>query len=601
MEAYKAVEQLKNEKNSLHGGDIYRNRVELDFSVNINPFGVPQRVKEALHLAAEQCEQYPDPCSRALYHAIAGMHRIAEERLVCGNGASELFTAILQAMRPKRVLIPVPSFYGYEHAAEAAGAEIVFYEMKECDGFVLTEDFLSALTKEVDLVFLANPNNPVGNLIEPQLLCTIAKVCRRQNITLVLDECFLPFSGEEETASFLRQSGEYPNVIVVRAFTKLFAIPGVRLGYLACQDAGTAARIRSVLPEWNLSVFAQQAGIAACKEDTYVRESEAFVVREREWLAGELKKLGIRVFPSKADFLLLYTRHPLAKELLAERILIRDCSNFRGLSEGYYRVAVKKREENMRLLDAVAKACGAKDANVRKQSVGAQEAAAASRHMSEEEASSKMPEIEYVLPGEIEQRSFAIIGEELRQRQISLSETEAMVTKRVIHTSADFSYAETMTFSKDAVQIAKELIKSGADIVTDTNMALAGINKRVLARYGGTAHCFMADEETAKRAKERGVTRATVSMERAAEIKKPVIYAVGNAPTALISIYEMIGNGYRPAFIIGVPVGFVNVEAAKELILKTDIPHIVNRGRKGGSNVAAAICNAILYELGREG
>lgn len=600
MEAYKAVEQRKNEKNSIHGGDIYRNRVELDFSVNINPFGIPQRVKEALHLAVEHCDAYPDLRAEALYHAIAGMHQIPEERLVCGNGASELFAAILQAMRPKRVLIPVPSFYGYEHAAAAAGAEIVFYEMKECDDFVLTEDFLSALTEEIELVFLANPNNPVGNLIKPQLLCSIAEVCRKRNITLVLDECFLPFSGEEETASFLAYKKEYPNVIVVRAFTKLFAIPGVRLGYLVCQDAGIAARIRSVLPEWNLSVFAQQAGIAACRENAYMRESKDFVVREREWLAGELRKHGIKVFLSKADFLLLYADRPLAKELLAEGILIRDCSNFRGLSEGYYRVAVKKREENMCLLDAIVKVCGAGDAKARNQSVGEQEAAAADIQMPEAKTSSNMPEIEYVLPGEIEQRSFAIISEELRQRRITLKETEAMVTKRVIHTSADFSYAETMTFSKDAVQIAKELIKSGADIVTDTNMALAGINKRVLARYGGIAHCFMADEETAKRAKERGVTRATVSMERAAEIEKPVIYAIGNAPTALISLYEMIENGYRPAFIIGVPVGFVNVEAAKELILKTDVPHIVNRGRKGGSNVAAAICNAILYELGRE-
>ena len=175
-----------------------------------------------------------------------------------------------------------------------------------------------------------------------------------------------------------------------------------------------------------------------------------------------------------------------------------------------------------------------------------------------------------------------------------------MVTKRVIHTSADFEYAQTMTYSPNAVAIAKELIQNGADIVTDTNMALAGINKRTLARHGGEAHCFMADEDVARIAKERKVTRATVRMEKAAGIQKPVIFAVGNAPTALIQLYEMIQRGtFRPAFIIGVPVGFVNVEAAKELIFETDIPYIVNRGRKGGSNVAAAICNAILYELGR--
>lgn len=208
--------------------------------------------------------------------------------------------------------------------------------------------------------------------------------------------------------------------------------------------------------------------------------------------------------------------------------------------------------------------------------------------------------IEHVLPEEIEKRSFAIISEELEKRQIVLPKGTEMVTKRVIHTSADFEYAETMVYSPNAVEIAKELIKNGADIVTDTNMALAGINKKVLARYGGEAHCFMAEEEVARIAKERQVTRATISMEKAAQIKKPVIFAIGNAPTALISLHEMMEKeGFRPAFIIGVPVGFVNVEAAKELILQTEIPHIVNRGRKGGSNVAAAICNAIMYELGR--
>lgn len=209
-----------------------------------------------------------------------------------------------------------------------------------------------------------------------------------------------------------------------------------------------------------------------------------------------------------------------------------------------------------------------------------------------------METIEFVLPGEIEKRSFEIIGEELKARNITLPPEQELVTKRVIHTSADFEYTRTMTYSPHAVAIAKELLANGADVVTDTNMALAGINKKRLAAYGGTVHCFMADEAVAKEAKARQVTRATVSMEHAAKIEKPVIFAVGNAPTALISLYELMTEStWRPAFIIGVPVGFVNVEAAKELILKTDVPHIVNRGRKGGSNVAAAIVNALLYQL----
>lgn len=211
-----------------------------------------------------------------------------------------------------------------------------------------------------------------------------------------------------------------------------------------------------------------------------------------------------------------------------------------------------------------------------------------------------MNKIEFVLPNEIEKRSFEIITEELQEKNIVLQKEQEMVIKRVIHTSADFEYADTMTFSKHAVEKAKELIKKGAHIVTDTNMALAGINKKNLARFGGEAHCFMAEERIAGIAKEKGITRAAASMEEAAKMNMPLIFVIGNAPTALVRLYEMIESGqFMPAFIIGAPVGFVNVVAAKELILKTKIPYIINRGRKGGSNVAAAICNAILYEMGR--
>ncbi|MCM1145421.1 MAG: precorrin-8X methylmutase [Blautia sp.] len=207
-------------------------------------------------------------------------------------------------------------------------------------------------------------------------------------------------------------------------------------------------------------------------------------------------------------------------------------------------------------------------------------------------------EIEHFLPEEIEKKSFEIISGELRRMGICLPEEEAPITKRVIHTSADFDYAKTLCYSKGAVAMMKKLIMAGADIVTDTNMALAGINKKALARFGGKAHCFMAEEEVALIAKQRHTTRAAVSMEMAAKIDKPVIFAIGNAPTALLKLYEMsVETNWKPDFIIGVPVGFVNVEAAKELILGTEIPYIINRGKKGGSGIAAAICNAVLYAV----
>ena len=207
-------------------------------------------------------------------------------------------------------------------------------------------------------------------------------------------------------------------------------------------------------------------------------------------------------------------------------------------------------------------------------------------------------ELEHVLPQDIEKRSFEIITKELHDRNIRIDEDKAFLIKRAIHTTADFEYAHTLTFSDGAIVKMATLIRNGACIITDTNMGLSGINKSELARYGGEVFCFMADEDVKAEAARRGVTRAFVSMEKASRLGKDVIFAIGNAPTALINLRTMYDDRlFTPKFIIGVPVGFVNVEYAKELIMETDIPYIINRGRKGGSNVAAAICNAILYEM----
>ena len=210
--------------------------------------------------------------------------------------------------------------------------------------------------------------------------------------------------------------------------------------------------------------------------------------------------------------------------------------------------------------------------------------------------------IKHVKPQDIEAKSFEIIAAELAEMGIALDPEKDRIIRRAIHTSADFDYAHTLCFSAGAVSAAKELIRGGADIVTDTNMALTGINKKRLAAYGGSVRCYMADEDVAAEAKERGITRASVSMERAAADSvasgRKTIFAIGNAPTALITLREMYDEGrFTPDFVIGVPVGFVNVVEAKELILETDIAYIINRGRKGGSNVAAAIVNALLYSM----
>jgi threonine-phosphate decarboxylase len=592
-----------------HGGDIYRNQIRLDFSVNTNPLGMPDPVKEALHQAVEEAENYPDIRAQALSAAVAEQLQVRKEQLVFGNGASELFHAVLHAIKPSKILIPAPSFLGYEEAAKAIDCEVIFYEMKKEENFCLTDRILDVLDENISLVFLANPNNPVGNLVEPELIFQIAEKCRQCDITLVLDECFMELTGKEQTYSFLKRLDEFPNVVVIRAFTKLYAIPGVRLGYLVCEQ-NLAEKIRLQLPEWNLSVFAQRAGVAAIKEQEYIARAVVCIQTQRQFLLEELQAAGCSVFDSDADYLLFYSEMPLYELFLQRGILIRDCSNFRGLQRGYYRIAVKSEEQNRMFaevlreihenaqaaerIDLMKEKSEERNDRVKGQEcIGKTGATAQLVH--------KTGAVEFVLPGDIEGRSFAIITKELAERRIVIPEEQEPVTKRVIHTSADFGYADTLTFSENAVAVAKSLIRNGADIVTDTNMALSGINKKVLETYGGMAHCFMADEEVAKEAKERRVTRAVISMEHAAKLDKPVIFAVGNAPTALIRLYELISDGiYRPAFIIGVPVGFVNVEVAKEMILHTDVPCIVNRGRKGGSNVAAAICNALLYEVRRE-
>ena len=205
-------------------------------------------------------------------------------------------------------------------------------------------------------------------------------------------------------------------------------------------------------------------------------------------------------------------------------------------------------------------------------------------------------ELENIKPMDIEKRSFEIITEELGD--VELTPGTELVVKRCIHTSADFDYARNLCFSEHAVEKAIEAIKNGACIVTDTQMAKAGINKRALARYGGEIYCFMSDEDVAEIAKKNKTTRATASMDKAASLDKKLIFAIGNAPTALVRLYELIQEGkIDPQLIIGVPVGFVNVVQSKELIMETKTPYIVARGRKGGSNIAACICNALLYMI----
>lgn len=336
---------------TIHGGDIYRNRVDMDFSVNINPLGMPHPVETALYRAIGQCQTYPDQRADRLKAAVAGMLSVPGKYLQFGNGASELFMAIIHAVRPDKTVIPIPSFYGYEYAAQAVGSDIVYVPLRREVGFMPDESLFDALAQDTDLLFLANPNNPTGKRMGKAYLKEVLKICKDRGIYVVLDECFIEFCGG--AYSMLSEIEEYENLLLVRAFTKLYAIPGVRLGYLVCSDGALLERVRRQLPEWNVSVFAQEAGIACAGQPAFVARTVEYVKKERQFLSDRMKGLGLRVFSSEANFILLYSDRPLYRQLLQRGILIRDCGNFRGLSEGYYRIAVRNREENERLWETV--------------------------------------------------------------------------------------------------------------------------------------------------------------------------------------------------------------------------------------------------------
>lgn len=337
---------------TIHGGDVYKNQVDLDFSININPLGMPEIIASALHRAVEMAVRYPDPSSEGLKKAVCQMLQkengwsISRSSLLFGNGASELFMAIIHGIKPQKTVIPIPSFYGYEYAAQAGKGEIVYYK-----GDIFTDSLTQVLSGRPDLLFLANPNNPTGKQISKERLLSLLHRCQKDKIIVVLDECFAPFCAED--ISLLPEAGSFDHVIIVRAFTKIYSIPGVRLGYLVCTNPVLIEKIGNQLPEWNISCFAQAAGSACAGLDGFVKQTAAYVKTEREFLEAGLKREGITVFPGSANFILIHSEIPLYQMLLEKKILIRDCENFRGLEKGFYRIAVKTRKENEILLKMI--------------------------------------------------------------------------------------------------------------------------------------------------------------------------------------------------------------------------------------------------------
>lgn len=342
-------------KQYVHGGDIYRHPHVLDFSANINPLGTPEAVIRAAQESMTRVAHYPDAHQEKLKRALSEYEKVPEEWLICGNGAAELIFVLVQAVRPNKALIPAPTFAEYEQALRGVDCEVSYELLKEETGFRLGEEILNRLTEDLDIIFLCNPNNPTGLLTDEGLLEKVADVCEQRDILLVIDECFLDFVEGQERLTLKGKLKDGRKLFILKAFTKRYAMAGLRLGYGISADAELLDAMAQRLQPWNVSIPAQEAGVAALGERAYVEEAKKIVEQEKGYLIRELRKLGYQVYDSCANYIFFRGESDLHKKLLQEQVMIRDCSNYPGLTGGYYRIAVRLHQENERLLEAIRK------------------------------------------------------------------------------------------------------------------------------------------------------------------------------------------------------------------------------------------------------
>lgn len=332
-----------------HGGDIYQRDYRLDFSVNVNPLGTPERVIEAACEGIRHSDRYPDVECRKLRAKLSLAEGVPGEQIVFGNGAADLIFALALAKRPKKALLPAPTFAEYEQAVRMAGGQVSYHELSEADGFLLDERIIESITPDVDMLFLCNPNNPTGLPLKKELVFRILERCAACGILLVVDECFNEFLDEPEAYSVKEYLDSYPGLFILKAFTKVYAMAGLRLGYGFSSDQELLARMGEMRQPWNVSIPAQYAGVAALDETDYVSRCKAMLAGERDYLKAGLGRMGFTVYDSQANYI-FFRAWPGLYQAMAERgILIRDCGNYVGLSEGYFRVAVKTHEENAEL------------------------------------------------------------------------------------------------------------------------------------------------------------------------------------------------------------------------------------------------------------
>lgn len=346
----------------IHGGDTFGYFIEhgkqpLDFSVNCNPLGVPKGVQKAIADCAASQDAYPDPLCRELSAAIAAHEGLLPENVLCGNGASDLIYRAVLALKPARALVLAPTFADYEAALHTVGCTVNRYELYESSGWQLEDDFIDSITDDTNMVFLCSPNNPTGVPLERAIILSVLERCREIGAILVVDECFNGFLEEPESWSvhpvILRQKKDSP-LLILKAFTKLYGMAGIRLGYALSSNTELLEKMRAAGPGWNVSGVAQKAGAAALKETAYLQTSLALIRTERAKLKAFLTKAGCTKLSGDANYIFFYSRIPeLDKKFRDRGILIRNCDNYPALGGGWYRIGVRAPEENERFIQAL--------------------------------------------------------------------------------------------------------------------------------------------------------------------------------------------------------------------------------------------------------
>ena len=342
-------------KQLVHGGDWAGYRAEfgrdaLDFSANVSPLGLPEGVARAITASLACADRYPDPLCRELCQKLSLHEKVPAEQIFCGNGAADLIFRLVLAAKPRTALVPAPTFAEYAAALEAAGCAVKRHFLQEENDFAVTEAFLAAVTPETDMVFLCQPNNPTGQLTAPELVEALLHRCEACGAILVVDECFLDFLAENETLSAKHLLERSPSLVILKAFTKLYGMAGVRLGYCLCSNAALLDAMRAAGQPWAVSSLAQAAGLAALDETAYVEQIRALIAQQRPVLRDGLRALGLRVLDGRANYLLFCGPESLGPALRQRGVVLRSCNNYPGLDAGWYRTAVRTGPENEQLL-----------------------------------------------------------------------------------------------------------------------------------------------------------------------------------------------------------------------------------------------------------